>query len=347
MARNKYPEVTVERILDAAQRLFLEKGYDNTTIQDIVDELGGLTKGAVYHHFKSKEEILDAVGTGCFSRTTPSRRCAKRADLNGLQKLQEAVRLNQADTARTMHDHPVHPAEPQPPYAGGNAGVQPPHPDALLRQLIEEGNRDGSMHTAYAREISELMPPFDQPVAAAVGLPATREQMKTSSLFGRYAGKDGRAPDGRFHPPPGGRLFCPNAGGARKGSKANRRPAKSRRRRSERNRGAGRRRKAGKSPLCVGNGPPPNGKKPPPPQGTARPALPAPAAGRVPGFTVRRRCDPGRARLPGMPAPPKQHAAAAGPHPTAYKQPHTRAHAVRPVSPATAAPFYDTHLHTV
>jgi len=36
MARNKYPEVTVERILDVSQRLFLEKGYDNTTIQDIV-----------------------------------------------------------------------------------------------------------------------------------------------------------------------------------------------------------------------------------------------------------------------------------------------------------------------
>ena len=51
MARNKYPEVTVGRILDAAQRLFLVKGYDNTTIQDIVDELGGLTKGAVYHLF--------------------------------------------------------------------------------------------------------------------------------------------------------------------------------------------------------------------------------------------------------------------------------------------------------
>lgn len=46
MARNKYPEVTVERILDVSQRLFLEKGYDNTTIQDIVDELGGLSKGS-------------------------------------------------------------------------------------------------------------------------------------------------------------------------------------------------------------------------------------------------------------------------------------------------------------
>ena len=47
MARNKYPEVTVEKVLDVAQRLFLEKGYDNTTIQDIVDHLDGLSTGAV------------------------------------------------------------------------------------------------------------------------------------------------------------------------------------------------------------------------------------------------------------------------------------------------------------
>ncbi len=33
MARNKYPEVTVEKILEVSQRLFMEKGYDNTTIQ--------------------------------------------------------------------------------------------------------------------------------------------------------------------------------------------------------------------------------------------------------------------------------------------------------------------------
>lgn len=50
MSRNKYPEETVNLILDVSQRLFIEKGYDNTTIQDIIDELGGLTKGAIYHH---------------------------------------------------------------------------------------------------------------------------------------------------------------------------------------------------------------------------------------------------------------------------------------------------------
>ena len=52
MARNKYPELTVEKILDVAQKLFLEQGYEQTTIQDIVNNLGGMTKGAVYHHFK-------------------------------------------------------------------------------------------------------------------------------------------------------------------------------------------------------------------------------------------------------------------------------------------------------
>ena len=54
MARNKYPEITVEKILEVSQRLFMEKGYDNTTIQDIVNELGGLTKGAIYHQVERR-----------------------------------------------------------------------------------------------------------------------------------------------------------------------------------------------------------------------------------------------------------------------------------------------------
>lgn len=61
MSRNKYPEETRKLIIDKSTQLFLEKGYENTTIQDIIDHLGGLTKGAVYHHFKSKNEILLAV----------------------------------------------------------------------------------------------------------------------------------------------------------------------------------------------------------------------------------------------------------------------------------------------
>ena len=70
MARNKHPEETVNLILDVALALFFEKGYDNTSIQDIIDGLGGLTKGAVYHHFKSKK-------TSCRLRSTATtKRCS-------------------------------------------------------------------------------------------------------------------------------------------------------------------------------------------------------------------------------------------------------------------------------
>ncbi len=61
MARNKYPEETVNKIIEVSMQLFLEKGYEHTSIQDIVNNLGGLSKGAIYHHFKSKEDILDGV----------------------------------------------------------------------------------------------------------------------------------------------------------------------------------------------------------------------------------------------------------------------------------------------
>lgn len=61
MARNKHPEETVVKILDVAMRLFVERGYEQTSMQNIIDGLGGLTKGAVYHHFSSKEEIFFAA----------------------------------------------------------------------------------------------------------------------------------------------------------------------------------------------------------------------------------------------------------------------------------------------
>lgn len=60
MGRSKNPEQTKERIVDASIKLFIEKGYEQTTIQDILDALN-LSKGGLYHHFKSKEEILEVV----------------------------------------------------------------------------------------------------------------------------------------------------------------------------------------------------------------------------------------------------------------------------------------------
>jgi AcrR family transcriptional regulator len=47
-------------ILHAAQGLFLSRGYDTTTVNDLLNAVG-ISKGAFYHHFSSKEEVLQAL----------------------------------------------------------------------------------------------------------------------------------------------------------------------------------------------------------------------------------------------------------------------------------------------
>jgi AcrR family transcriptional regulator len=50
-------EETRSRILDAAGELFAERGYDATSVADICAR-AGVTKGAFYHHFKSKQAVF-------------------------------------------------------------------------------------------------------------------------------------------------------------------------------------------------------------------------------------------------------------------------------------------------
>ena len=59
-SRAAQAERTRQQILQTAQRLFADRGYDATSLQMIADELG-LTKAAVYYHFRAKSEILHAT----------------------------------------------------------------------------------------------------------------------------------------------------------------------------------------------------------------------------------------------------------------------------------------------
>lgn len=56
----KEADVRKNEILDAAAKLFGEKGFDGTSTNDIL-EVVGIARGTLYHHFKSKEDIMDAL----------------------------------------------------------------------------------------------------------------------------------------------------------------------------------------------------------------------------------------------------------------------------------------------
>lgn len=176
MARNKYPEETVEKILTVAMRLFLEKGYEHTTIQDIVDQLGGLTKGAVYHHFKSKEEIMDAVTEKMFWDNDPFEKVRGRTDLTGLEKMKEVIRLTQEPDWSSLARQSM-PILKNPKLLAkcieDNQRIATPR----WLALIEEGMADGSINTEYPREAAELLTLLDTVWMAPTIFPATREEV--------------------------------------------------------------------------------------------------------------------------------------------------------------------------
>lgn len=183
MARNKYPEVTVEKILDAAQRLFLEKGYENTTIQDIVGELGGLTKGAVYHHFKSKEEIMDAVNDRMFFSKNPFEAVQGRDDLSGLEKLRQAVLIHNADEEQGEITRQATALMKNPQLLANMLAANREVLTPYYRKLIDEGIADGSITTSYPRELSELLPILTSLWFIPSIYPATREEQKRKFAF--------------------------------------------------------------------------------------------------------------------------------------------------------------------
>jgi len=84
----KEPAVRRNEILDAAQRFLFHKGYEQMTIQDILDDIH-ISRGAFYHYFDSKQALLE----GLIERTGEEemkqiRPILTDPELNALQKLQ-------------------------------------------------------------------------------------------------------------------------------------------------------------------------------------------------------------------------------------------------------------------
>ena len=94
----KQPQQWRKEILEAAKELFLSKGYEETSVTDIM-ELAGGAKGMFYRFFQSKEEVMHALGDELFFRNNPFEAVKERTDLNGLGKIREVLAVNRAHDA--------------------------------------------------------------------------------------------------------------------------------------------------------------------------------------------------------------------------------------------------------
>lgn len=179
MPRNKHPEQTVELILDTAAALFTRQGYDKTTLQDILNATH-LSKGAIYHHFASKEEILIAVVNRIGEHTSAVlAEVRDRPGLTGAEKLRELFRTSlttavQGDILYMM------------PFL-----LENPHFLALQMKsifdeaapyyalpILKEGIADGSIQTQYPEELAEAFLILSDLWLQPVLRPSTQEQMR-------------------------------------------------------------------------------------------------------------------------------------------------------------------------
>lgn len=209
MARpvKKQPEEWKREILNAAKSLFLSKGYEETSIADIMEQAGG-AKGMFYRFFQSKEEVMHALGDQMFFDNNPFEAVRGRTDLNGLEKIRQVLAFDRADEEREEINTQAISILKDPRILAAavesNRRVLTP----LWFDLIEEGRRDGSIRTEYARELSELLPlinfwvmpsvfpadadairhkcRFIAEVLSAMGLPVIEEEMhkRTEKIMG-------------------------------------------------------------------------------------------------------------------------------------------------------------------
>jgi AcrR family transcriptional regulator len=158
LPRNKYPEETKEKIIDAGLRAFQEKGYEETTVLDIVANMDGLTRGAFYHHFKSKEEVLSAICERIFRNNNPFVKACEEKNLSGMEKLRKALKMNMV--AQHTDFDIINSASKElyksPTFFMWQMEFNVSLSHKYIQPLIKEGIADGSIKEQDAQILAEL-----------------------------------------------------------------------------------------------------------------------------------------------------------------------------------------------
>ena len=144
-------------ILDVAERLFCSRGYDQTSTNDILAEIG-IARGTLYYHFSSKEDILDAMIDRILDEIVRrASRIALDESVPVLERMTQTILASNVDTKTgDMILEQMH--KPQ------NALMHAKMQERLLKQLIplftkliEDGISQGLMQTADPEDTIEML----------------------------------------------------------------------------------------------------------------------------------------------------------------------------------------------
>ena len=145
-----------KEILDIAEELFTTKGYDNTSTTDILERVG-IARGTMYYHFKSKEEILDALINRVIQGIVRNVKSALSYKATAPQKIISFIGATKVDSAigKEIADHAHKPQNALMHQKIMNALLTVLTP--IVAEIIKDGIKEGSFSTNYPEETAEML----------------------------------------------------------------------------------------------------------------------------------------------------------------------------------------------
>lgn len=157
MPRHDPSEKTKSDIIQTAVRFVQEKGWDDVRVEDVVKEVG-VTRGAFYHYFKSREELIAAVTDHFFLEHNPFVMAMKQERLNALEKFRFAIKANvqfnleDTELAKAVILGMNSPAVFRSEFFSQINTVAP-----YVEKLLIEGNADGSISVCYPKQAAQVL----------------------------------------------------------------------------------------------------------------------------------------------------------------------------------------------
>lgn len=146
----KKPEVRRREIVSASRTLFLQQGYENTTMQDIMATLQ-IAKGTTYHYFKSKDELLDAVVEEIASEYVSD--VEKSLKGNAVEKMQILVAGRNVSSSTIEAIHRLDNREMHARLLAVTLMKLAP----IYAQVISQGCEEGVYHVDHPLECAEIL----------------------------------------------------------------------------------------------------------------------------------------------------------------------------------------------
>jgi len=144
-------------IIQTSERMFRENGYANTSVNAIIDEIG-IAKGTFYHHFNSKEEVLEAIVDHTLDNLIEmAQQVADDASMDAVTKMQVLLSGSHVGDEETSEiaDHLHSPGNRELHEATNVQSVLRLAP--VLARIVEQGNRENVFDAKRPLETMQFM----------------------------------------------------------------------------------------------------------------------------------------------------------------------------------------------